>query len=80
MWALMEKSKPLSLQAYPVARGLPPSSEWVSAEPPSIGRDEQALDAEIAAFFPRFVVENTLAIVLDHVVVKLLAGKTTDRV
>src|SRR6266487_1078222 len=39
--------------------------EWVSAEPPVLGGDEQALDAEITAFFPSLVVENTLAIVLD---------------
>ena len=53
-------------------------SEWISAEPAVVGRDEQALDAEIAAFFPGLMVENAVAIVLDHVVVKLLACKTAD--
>ena len=38
--------------------------EWIRAEPAVFGRDEQALDAEIAAFFPGFVVENAVAIVL----------------
>ena len=55
-------------------------SEWISAEPAVVGRDEQALDAEIAAFFPGLVVENALAIVLDYTVVELLAGKAADRV
>src|SRR5436190_465606 len=55
-------------------------SEWILAEPAVLGGDEQALNAEVPAFFPGLVVENALAIVLDHVIVKLLASKTADRV
>ena len=56
------------------------SSEWISAKAAVVSGYEQALNAEVTAFFPSLVVENPLAIVLDHIVVKLLAGKTTDSI
>jgi len=54
--------------------------EWIHAEPAVLGRNGQTLDAEPTALFPGVVVENPVAVVLDHVVIELLAGETADRV
>ena len=42
--------------------------------------DGQALDTEIAAFFPSIVVKDAVAVVFDYVVIELLAGKPADRI
>ena len=53
--------------------------ERILREPAVLFGDGQPLDAEVAAFLPGFVIENGVAIVLDHVVIELLAGEAVDR-
>ena len=76
----MEKCSPLSLQAVPEAFKGRHCREWMHAKTAILGRDEQPLDSEGTTFFPGVAVENAVAVVLNHVVVKLLAGETADRV
>ena len=52
--------------------------QWIHAKAAVIGRHKQTLNAEVAALFPRVLVENPIAVVLDHIVVELLGSETAD--
>ncbi len=55
------------------------SRKRILSKPAELFGDRQPLDAEGSAFFPSLVIENGVAIVFDHVVIELLAGKAVDR-
>ena len=58
----------------------PHSGKWIHSQPAVLGRNRQALDAKLTAFSPSVVIENSSAVVLDHVIIELLAGETADSI
>ena len=52
----------------------------ILAEAAIFGWNEQTLDTEGSAFFPSFVIEGGLPVVLNDVVIELLARETANRV
>ena len=54
------------------------SGSW--PRPPYSSENGQSVNAKAGAFLPGVVIENGVAIVLDHVVIELLFGEAIDRI
>jgi hypothetical protein len=78
--ALMENSRPLSLQAYPSrSRAATVVSGSMPSPPYSVGTGKPWIP-KLPHFFPGVVVKHAVAVVCDYIVVELLAGKAADRI
>lgn len=80
MWALIEKRRPLSFAVVAESFERRHRRKGVLRESAEFLRNGEAVNAKAGAFHSRVVIEDGVAIVLDHIVFKLLLRGMIHRV